>query len=183
MFLRTWSNLPLLRRLITSISGSADLVNATWPNSFPKQLAAEYPYHHAIVHGHRAWNAPDSVNQPLAYVQDQNFDSGFGISVSSDASASNQLGHQDLSELYSRSKTPPPNDYTAAVIGRDGNAFNGSNAAFSLYAYENLEQIQGACVAKLLSVTNAFYWVVANATNSNTSTFDNSTFASANSSE
>jgi hypothetical protein len=166
--------------------------NATWPNAYPKQLAvvrrrsglttAEYLYHHTLVHGAKSWNAPDTVDQPLAYIQDHVFDSAYGINTSANNPAPSYFGHTDMTELYSRSaqafNTTPTNNYTAAVIGPDGNAFSDFSAAFSMYAFEEFEQVEDNCVLSGSSeVFNAFFWVFAEATDSATSTFDNATFA------
>jgi hypothetical protein len=162
----------------------------SWPNSFPKQLAivrrrqgltaAEYLYHHTIVHGLKSWNAPDSVDQPLAYVQDHIFDSAYGINTTTNLPQPNYFGHNDMTELYSRSEdafaTPPPNNYTATVIGPDANAFSDFSSAISMYATEVFEKVKSTCRPSDPSF-NAFYWAFATASNSNSSSFDNSTFA------
>lgn len=166
--------------------------NVSWPNAFPKQLAAvrrrpglttaEYLYHHTFVHGRKAWNAPDSVDQPWAYVQDHMFDSAYGINTSTPASETSFFGHSDMTELYSRSEnsfsTAAPNNYTATVIGPDGNAFSDYSASISMYAYERFQPVVGTCEISAPSQQfNAFYWVFANSTQANTSSFDNVTFA------
>ncbi|KAJ9627338.1 hypothetical protein H2203_003800 [Taxawa tesnikishii (nom. ined.)] len=148
---------------------TVDNVTATWPNPYPKQLAA-------------TWNAPDSVDQPLAYVQDHIFDSAYGVNTSSDTYEPSYFGHDDMTELYSRSQsafmTPPPNNYTATVIGPDGKAFADYSAAVSMYAYENFQSVSSTCdLADPGEQFNAFYWVFANAANANTSSFNNVTFA------
>lgn len=166
------------------------VTGVSWPNPFPKQLAivrrrqgltaAEYLYHHTIVHGQKSWNAPDSVDQPIAYVQDHIFDSAYGINTTKNLPEPSYFGHNDITELYSRSEdafaTPPPNNYTAAVIGPDGNAFNDFSAAISMYATEVFQQVNSTCRPSDLSF-NAFYWAFASASDSNSSSFDNSTFA------
>ncbi|KAF2854367.1 hypothetical protein T440DRAFT_552227 [Plenodomus tracheiphilus IPT5] len=168
--------------------------NVTYPNAYPKQLAAvrrraglttaEYLYHHTIVHGRKAWNAPDSIDQPLAYIQDHIFDSAYGINTTANPPTPNYFGHNDMTELYSRSEnafaTPPPNNYTATVIGPDGNAFSDFSSAISMYAYETFPNINSTCRhprAAGQTVFNAFYWVFASAPNANTLSFSNTTFA------
>ncbi|ETS79367.1 hypothetical protein PFICI_09220 [Pestalotiopsis fici W106-1] len=171
--------------------------NSTWPNSFPKQIVAnrrrtglttaEYLYHHTIVHGRKAWNAPDSIDQPIAYVQDHAFDSAYGINTTAQGINTPQVsyfGHSDVTELYSRSQeaffTPPPNNYTQDVIGPDGNAFSDFSASISMYAYEDFQAVNSSCVITESSeLFNAFYFVFANAENANQFSFDNATFAAA----
>ncbi|CAN9266153.1 unnamed protein product [Alternaria alternata] len=168
------------------------LANTTWPNSFPKQLVAnqrrqglttsEYLYHHTIVHGRKSWNAPDTVDQPIAYVQGHIFDSAYGINTTENHAQPSYFGHNDITELYSRSEssfsTPPSNNYTATVIGPDGNAFSDFSGVMSFYAYEAFQDVQNTCESSdHFETYNAFYWVVANASNANTSSFDNATFA------
>ncbi|CAN9305917.1 unnamed protein product [Alternaria alternata] len=168
------------------------LANTTWPNSFPKQLVAnqrrqglttsEYLYHHTIVHGRKSWNAPDTVDQPIAYVQGHIFDSAYGINTTENHAQPSYFGHNDITELYSRSEssfsTPPSNNYTATVIGPDGNAFSDFSGVMSFYAYEAFQDVQNTCGSSdNFETYNAFYWVVANASNANTSSFDNATFA------
>jgi hypothetical protein len=168
--------------------------HVTWPNSFPKQLAVgrrrqgltttEYLYHHTIVHGRKAWNAPDSVDQPVAYVQDHIFDSAYGINTTENHAQANYFGHSDLTELYSRSQnafsTPPPNNYTQTVIGPDGNAFSDFSASINMYGYEVFQKVNNTCnTPKSSQAFNAFYWVFANDSNANTASFDNTTFVTA----
>ncbi|KAH0359193.1 hypothetical protein KCU65_g10088, partial [Aureobasidium melanogenum] len=167
-------------------------VNVAWPNPYPKQLAAvrrrpglttaEFLYHHTFVHGLKSWNAPDSVDQPLAYVQDHIFDSAYGINTSAPGSEPTYFGHSDMTELYSRSETafstPPPNNYTATVIGPDGIAFADFSAAVSMYAYEKFQHVNSTCgLPRLEQPFNAFFWLFANSTVANTTSFDNTTFA------
>jgi hypothetical protein len=166
--------------------------NVTWPNKFPKQLAAvrrrqgittsEFLYHHTLVHGRKSWNAPDSVDQPLAYVQDHVFDSAYGINTTANNPQASFFGHSDMTELYSRSQeafsTPPPNNYTAVVIGPDGNSFSDFSASISMYGYEVFHETSNNCLLSDSSETyNAFYWVFADASDANKSSFDNTTFA------
>ncbi|KAF2998315.1 hypothetical protein E8E13_007730 [Curvularia kusanoi] len=177
--------------LLQQAVAAAQIVsNISWPNSFPKQLAivrrrqgltaAEYLYHHTIVHGQKSWNAPDSVDQPLAYVQDHIFDSAYGINTTTNSPQPSYFSHNDMTELYSRSKdafaTPPPNNYTATVIGPDGNAFSDFSAAISMYATEVFVPVNSTCRPSDSSF-NAFYWAFASASDANSSSFDNSTFA------
>jgi hypothetical protein len=173
-----------------AIAAAQYVSGASWPNSFPKQLAivrrrqgltaAEYLHHHTIVHGLKSWNAPDSVDQPLAYVQDHIFDSAYGINTTANLPQPNYFGHNDMTELYSRSQdafaTPPPNNYTATVIGPDANAFSDFSSAISMYATEVFEKVNSTCRPSDSSF-NAFYWAFATASDSNSSSFDNSTFA------
>ncbi|KAF7529469.1 hypothetical protein G7054_g9843 [Neopestalotiopsis clavispora] len=179
--------------LIVAQSTSSN--GSSWPNSFPKQLAAsrrrtglttaEYFYHHTVVHGRKAWNAPDTVDQPLAYVQDHVFDSAYGINTTAQGINSPEIsyfGHSDVTELYSRSQeaffTPPSNNYTQDVIGPDGNAFSDFSASISMYAYEDFQTVNSSCSCTNSSeMFNAFYFVFANADNANQSSFDNATFA------
>ncbi|KAI0158662.1 hypothetical protein BJ166DRAFT_528025 [Pestalotiopsis sp. NC0098] len=178
-----------------AVAEAALSVNSTWPNSFPKQLVAnrrrtglttaEFLYHHTVVHGRKAWNAPDSVDQPLAYVQDHAFDSAYGINTTAQGINTPEVSyfsHSDITELYSRSQdaffTPPPNNYTQDVIGPDGNAFGDFSAAISMYAYEVFQAVNSSCVGTGSSqMYNAFYFVFADADNANQSSFDNATFA------
>jgi hypothetical protein len=169
------------------------LTNVTWPNPFPKQLVAgrrrqgltttEYLYHHTIVHGRKSWNAPDSVDQPVAYVQDHIFDSAYGINTTANHAQANYFDHSDVTELYSRSQdafsTPPPNNYTQTIIGPDGNAFSDFSASINMYSYEVFQEVNKTCNTSPHSsqAFNAFYWVFANASNANTASFDNTTFA------
>ncbi|KAJ8117821.1 hypothetical protein OPT61_g1071 [Boeremia exigua] len=165
---------------------------STWPNAFPKQLAAvrrrqglttsEFLYHHTFVHGQKSWNAPDTFDQPLAYVQGHIFDSAYGINTTKNHAHVPYFGHSDMTELYSRSKesfaTPPANNYTATVIGPDANAFSDFSASVSMYGFETFEEVNNDCLLTGSSETyNAFYWLYANASNAGTSSFDNVTFA------
>ncbi|KZM28803.1 uncharacterized protein EKO05_0006106 [Ascochyta rabiei] len=169
-----------------------DLANVTWPNSFPKQIAAvrrreglttsEFQYHHIFVHGRKAWNAPDTVDQPLAYVQDHVFDSAYGINTTKNSINPSYFGHSDMTELYSRSQdafaTPPPNNYTSTIIGPDGAAFSDFSASVNMYAHEVFYPVNSSCQHPIqASAPNAFYWIFANASNANTSSFENATFA------
>jgi hypothetical protein len=174
-----------------ALAAPPNAVNAKWPNAFPKQLNAvrrrqglttsEFLYHHTIVHGRKTWNAPDSVDQPLAYVQDHAFDSAYGINTTANYPEPSYFGHSDVAELYSRSQraffTPPPNNYTQTVIGPDGNAFSDFSAAVNMFAYEVFQEVKTSC-PKPSETYNAFYWVYADAFNANTPSFDNTTFAS-----
>ncbi|KAF2020344.1 hypothetical protein BU24DRAFT_469138 [Aaosphaeria arxii CBS 175.79] len=171
----------------------AQLVKGSWPNSFPKQLAtsrrrpgltqAEYLYHHTIVHGQKAWNAPDTEDQPLTYIQDLVFDSAYGINTSVPALSPSFVGHQDITELYSRSEVafrlPPVNNYTASVIGPDGLSFNDLPVTLSLYAYETFRAVQTKCTKKPTTPFHAFFWAFGAAANANTIVFNNATFADA----
>jgi hypothetical protein len=188
----------MLLTLITTILLGHYLVaaqittNVTWPNKFPKQLAAvrrrqgittsEFLYHHTIVHGRKSWNAPDSVDQPLAYVQDHVFDSAYGVNTTANNPQASFFDHSDMTELYSRSQeafgTLPPNNYTAMVIGPDGNAFSDYTASISMYGYEVFRNMSNNCLLSDSSEAyNAFYWVFADASDANNSSFDNTTFA------
>lgn len=188
--------LPLSIAVLSGIAIAQDLTNVTWPNSFPKQLAAvrrrqglttsEYLYHHTIVHGRKTWNAPDSVDQPLAYVQDHVFDSAYGINTTANDPEPSYFGHNDMTELYSRSEdafaTPPPNNYTATVIGPDGNSFSDFSAAISMYAHETFVAVDSSCSAAAAksdksTTYNAFLWLFAADPQANTRSFDNTTFA------
>ncbi|KAF2023928.1 hypothetical protein EK21DRAFT_94513 [Setomelanomma holmii] len=186
--------LSILLTLLLSdqaLAASADSLNVKWPNAFPKQINAvrrrqglttsEFLYHHTIVHGRKSWNAPDSVDQPLAYVQDHAFDSAYGINTTANNPEPSYFGHSDIAELYSRSQeaffTPPPNNYTQTVIGPDGNAFSDFSAAVNMFAYESFQDVKTTC-NRPPETYNAFYFVYANATNANTPLFDNATFAS-----
>ncbi|KAF9700402.1 hypothetical protein EKO04_001714 [Ascochyta lentis] len=87
-----------------------------------------------------------------------------------------------MTELYSRSQdafsTPPPNNYTETVIGPDGVAFSDFSASVSMYAHESFHQVENTCEhPNPVSTHNAFYWIFADASNANTSSFDNATFA------
>lgn len=181
----------LVFAFVSTVLGAYE--NVSWPNAFPRQLAAvrrrpglttaEFLYHHTFVHGRKAWNAPDSVDQPLAYVQDHIFDSAYGINTSNPASEPSFFGHSDMTELYSRSQTafstPAPNNYTSTVIGPDGYAFSDYSASISMYAYERFQPIIGTCeISDPSQQFNAFYWIFAISTQANTSSFDNITFAS-----
>ncbi|KAG9571278.1 hypothetical protein KCU71_g411, partial [Aureobasidium melanogenum] len=181
----------LLLSVFLSELASAD-VNVSWPNAYPKQLAAvrrrpglttaEFLYHHTFVHGLKSWNAPDSVDQPLAYVQDHIFDSAYGINTSAPGTEPTYFGHNDMTELYSRSETafstPPPNNYTATVIGPDGVAFADFSAAVSMYAYEKFQTVHSTCeISSPDQHFNAFFWLFANSSDANTTSFDNTTFA------
>ncbi|KAH7355661.1 hypothetical protein BKA66DRAFT_575156 [Pyrenochaeta sp. MPI-SDFR-AT-0127] len=185
-------NILAIYVLAQGLAVAQNLTDVPWPNSFPKQLAAvrrrqglttsEFTYHHAIVHGRKSWNAPDSVDQPLAYVQDHVFDSAYGINTTANHAHVNYFGHNDMTELYSRSEeafaTPPPNNYTATVIGPDGNAFNDVSCSINMFGREVFYEVKDTCQPSGSSTTfNAFYWVFANASNANTSSFDNTTFA------
>ncbi|KAF1355932.1 hypothetical protein EJ07DRAFT_157924 [Lizonia empirigonia] len=187
--------LTLSIAVLFGIAIAQDLKNVTWPNSFPKQLAAvrrrqglttsEYLYHHTIVHGHKTWNAPDSVDQPLTYVQDHVFDSAYGINTTANDPEPSYFGHNDMTELYSRSEdafaTPPPNNYTATVIGPDGNSSSDFSAAISMYAHETFVAVASTCSAAAKSAKsttyNAFLWLFAADPLANTRSFDNTTFA------
>lgn len=174
-------------------SNSAGLLHKHYmANRFPKQLAivrrrqglttAEYLFHHTIVHGRKAWNAPDTDDQPLAYVQGHIFDSAYGINTTENDAQPSYFGANDLTDLYSRYEssfsTPPPNNYTATVIGPDGNAFSDFSAAMSMYAYESFQAVNDNCEeADQLETFNAFYWIVASDSGRNSSSFDNATFA------
>jgi hypothetical protein len=175
-----------------TLLAAQSLTNTTWPNPFPKQLAAirrrqglttaEFLYHHTIVHGRKSWNAPDSPDQPIAYVQGHIFDSAYGINTTANNPQPSYFGHSDMTELYSRSQeafaTPPPNNYTASVIGPDGNAFSDFSASINMYAYEEFQDVGDTCGKSNPEKTyNAFYWAFAKAENANTSSFVNKTFA------
>lgn len=85
-------------------------------------------------------------------------------------------------ELYSRSEsafaTSTPNNYTATFIGPDENAFSDFSAAMSIYACETFKDVKITCrLSDRFETYNAFYWVIADASNANTSSFDNTTFA------
>lgn len=101
------------------------------------------------MHGLKSWNAPDSVDQPLAYVQDHIFDSAYGINTSAPGFEPTYFGHSDMTELYSRSETafstPPPNDYVATVVGPDGVAFADFSATVSMYAYDKFQHVNSTC--------------------------------------
>ncbi|PSN73802.1 hypothetical protein BS50DRAFT_670332 [Corynespora cassiicola Philippines] len=186
--------ITLLALLLCGATLAAAQSNSTsaWPNPFPKQLAAvrrrqglttsEFLYHHTFVHGQKSWNAPDTIDQPVAYVQGHVFDSAYGINTTKNEPHVSYFGHSDMTELYSRSQdafaTPPPNNYTATVIGPDGNAFSDFSASINMYGHETFQEVNATCLLSESSETyNAFYWVFANAPNANTSSFDNVTFA------
>src|SRR5205085_5986492 len=46
-----------------------------------------------------------------------------------------------------------------------------------MFAYEKFEKVKSTCSPSYSETFNAFYWVFANATNANTSAFNNATFA------
>lgn len=134
------------------------------------------------MHGLKSWNAPVSVDQPLAYVQDHILDSAYGINTSAPGFEPTYFGHSDMTELYSRSETafstPPPNDYVATVVGPDGVAFADCSAAVSMYAYDKFQHVNSTCgFPRLDQPFNAFFWLFANSTAANTTSFDNTTFA------
>lgn len=174
------------------VAHTVPIVNATWPNTFPKQIVAnrrrqgltyaEYDYHHTIVHGRKAWNAPDTVDQPLAYQQGHIFDSAYGINTTSNNAQPSFFGHNDITELYSRSAdafaTRPSNNYTAIVIGPDGNAFADLSASLNMYAIEEFQHVNSTCRKQPWNTFNAFYWAFSNSSIANTDSFDNVTFAS-----
>ncbi|KAG9629870.1 hypothetical protein KCU95_g3855, partial [Aureobasidium melanogenum] len=186
----TRATILLLSMLLSELAFAN--VNVSWPNAYPKQLAAvrrrpglttaEFLYHHTFVHGLKSWNAPDSVDQPLAYVQDHIFDLAYGINTSAPGTEPAYFGHNDMTELYSRSETafstPPPNNYTATVIGPDGIAFADFSAAVSMYAYEKFQTIHSTCeISSPDQHFNAFFWLFAISSDANTTSFNNTTFA------
>ncbi|KAL3417211.1 hypothetical protein PVAG01_11211 [Phlyctema vagabunda] len=197
----TLSTLLLLGKGVSAIQDNINVdVNVSWPNSYPKQLAAvrrrpglttaEFLYHHTFVHAAKSWNAPDTIDQPLSYVQDHVYDSAYGINTTVTQSEISYFGHSDMTELYSRSEqafnTTPTNNYTATVIGPDGVAFSDFSASISMYAHEKFQDVNSTCLTSsptdtgtdtVTGIYNAFYWVFANASNANTSSFDNTTFA------
>ncbi|KAF1345641.1 hypothetical protein EJ07DRAFT_185879 [Lizonia empirigonia] len=154
--------LTLSIAVLFGIAIAQDLKNVTWPNSFPKQLAA-----------------------PLTYVQDHVFDSAYGINTTANDPEPSYFGHNDMTELYSRSEdafaTPPPNNYTATVIGPDGNSSSDFSAAISMYAHETFVAVASTCSAAAKSAKsttyNAFLWLFAADPLANTRSFDNTTFA------
>lgn len=104
------------------------------------------------------------------------------MNVSSTLYEQSYFGHNDLTELYSRSEnsflTPPPNNYTATVIGPDGSSFANTSAAISMCAYGKFQPVSDACrISKSKETFNALPWISVNSTISNTSAFDNATFA------
>lgn len=187
-FFSLWNLLLLDRYSVAAQS----IANVSWPNPYPKQLAAirrrqglttsEFLYHHTIVHGRKSWNAPDSVDQPIAYIQDHVFESAYGINTTANHPQASYFSHDSMTELYSRSQeafaTPPPNNYTETIIRPDGNAFNDFSASINMYGYEVFQKVNNTCAQFDSSeMYNAFYWVFANATDANTFSFDNKTFA------
>ncbi|KAH8646997.1 hypothetical protein BGZ60DRAFT_424188 [Tricladium varicosporioides] len=169
------------------------LASYSWPNPYAKQIAAvrrrsglshhEYLEYHTLIHGAKAWNAPNDNNKPLAYIQDHIFDSEFGIN-SSNSVTPPYSGRDDITELYSKTESsflsPPLSNYTEVVIGPDGINFNDLASAFSMFAIETFEAnitLNPSCVPTTREPVTAFYWLMASHPTSNSSTFDNTTFA------